>query len=55
MVPWAEPHGRFTLLMKRLVIDVFQACHNVNGACTLVGVTWNQAWHVLERAVARSH
>ncbi|MFM8952376.1 MAG: transposase [Planctomycetaceae bacterium] len=34
-VPWAEPHGRFTLLMERFVIDVLQA------------------WHVLERAVAR--
>jgi transposase len=55
MVPWAESHGRFTLLMKRLVIDVFQACQKVNGAFTLVGITWNQAWHVLERAVARAH
>lgn len=25
----------------------------VKGACTLVGITWDQAWHVLERAVAR--
>ena len=52
-VPWAEPHGRFTLLMERFVIDVLQACQTVKGACTLVGITWDQAWHVLERAVAR--
>ena len=25
-VPWEEPHGRFTLLMERFVIDVLQAC-----------------------------
>jgi transposase len=52
-VPWAEPHGRFTLLMERFVIDVLQACQTVKGACALVGISWDQAWHVLERAVAR--
>jgi hypothetical protein len=52
-VPWAEPHGRFTLLMERFVIDVLQACQTVKGACTLVGISWDQAWHVLDRAVAR--
>jgi hypothetical protein len=25
-VPWAEPHGRFTLLMEWFVIDALQAC-----------------------------
>ena len=53
-VPWAEPHGRFTPLMRRFVIDVLQACQAVKGACTLMGVTWDQAWHVLARAVARA-
>lgn len=52
-VPWAEPYGRFTLLMERFVIDVLQACQTVKGACSLVGISWDQAWHVLERAVAR--
>ena len=51
-VAWAEPHGRFTLLMERFVIDVLQACQTVKGSCTLVGITWDQARHVLERAVA---
>ena len=41
-VPWAEPHGRFTLLMERFVIDVLQACQTVKGACTLVGITWDR-------------
>jgi transposase len=52
-VPWAEPHGRFTLLMERFVIDVLQACQTVKGACALVGISWDQAWPVLDRAVAR--
>ena len=32
---------------------LFRSCQTVKGACTLVGITWDQAWHVLERAVAR--
>jgi transposase len=52
-VPWAEPHGRFTILMERFVIEVLQACQTVKGACQLLGISWDQAWHVMERAVAR--
>jgi len=52
-VPWAEPHGRFTILMERFVIEVLQACQTIKGACQLVGISWDQAWHVMERAVAR--
>ena len=52
-VPRDEPHGRFTLLMERFVIDVLQACQIVKGACALIGISWDQAWHVLERAVTR--
>jgi GTP cyclohydrolase II len=39
--------------MERFVIAVLQACQTVKGACTLVGISWDQAWHVLDRAVAR--
>ena len=39
--------------MERFVIDVLHACQTVKGACTLGGINWDQAWHVLERAVAR--
>jgi transposase len=49
----SRTHRRFTLLMERFVIDVLQACQTVKGACTLVCITWDQAWRVLERAVAR--
>ena len=52
-VPWAEEHGRFTLLMERFIIQVLLACQTTKGACDLVRIKWDQAWHVGQRAVAR--
>jgi transposase len=52
-VPWAEARSRFTLLLERLVIEVIQQCSTVTGACRLLGITWDEAWAVMERAVAR--
>ena len=52
-MPWAEARGRFTLLMERLIIDVIQQCSTVTGACRLLRITWDEAWGVMERAVAR--
>lgn len=52
-VPWAQARSRFTLLMERLVIDVLSQCATVSGACRLLGLSWDEAWGVMERAVAR--
>ena len=52
-VPWAEPRARFTQLMERLIIDVVQQCSTVIGACRILSITWDEAWGVMERAVAR--
>jgi transposase len=52
-VPWAEPRSRFTLLMERLIIDLIRQCSTVTGACAIARVTWDEAWGVLDRAVAR--
>jgi transposase len=52
-VPWAEEHGRFTLLMERMIIQALLACQTTKGACGLMRISWDQAWHVAERAVAR--
>ena len=38
-VPWAEPHGCFTILMERFVIDVLLACQTVKGACQLLNIS----------------
>jgi transposase len=52
-VPWAEGHGRFTLLMERMIIQALLACQTTKGACALMRISWDQAWHVTQRAVAR--
>jgi transposase len=52
-VPWAERRSRFTLLMERLLIDLIRQCSTVKGACQIAGVSWDEAWGVMSRAVAR--
>ena len=51
-LPWAEPGSRFTLLFEALAIDVLLST-DVKKAATLLGVTWDEAWHIMERAVVR--
>ena len=51
-LPWAEPMSRFTTLFERLAIDVLQEC-DVVGACRILRVSWDEGWHLMERAVAR--
>ena len=52
-VPWAEARSRFTLLLERLIIDLIQQCSTVTGACRIARVTWDEAWGIMTRAVAR--
>lgn len=52
-VAWAEERGRFTLLMERFIIQALLACQTTQGACDLLRISWDQAWHVAQRAVAR--
>lgn len=52
-VPWADRHGRFTLLMERLIIDTLLACRSVSRTTMLTGVSWDQAQAVMKRAVER--
>ena len=52
-VPWAEPRSRFTLLMERLVIDLILQCSTVKGACAIAGISWDEAWGIMQRAVGR--
>ena len=52
-VPWAAVRSRFTLLMERLIIDLIQQCSTVIGACRIAGISWDEAWGVMSRAVAR--
>src|SRR5574340_1034497 len=51
-LPWAEPHSRFTVLFERLAIDVLKEC-DVLGAARLLRLSGDEAWHLMDRAVAR--
>jgi hypothetical protein len=41
--------SRFTVLFKRLVIDVLKEC-DVEGASRLLWLSWDEAWHLMGRA-----
>jgi transposase len=52
-VPWAGKHSRFTLLFEAMAIKVIQACGNVKAAAGLLGLDWDSAHRIMERAVER--
>ena len=51
-VPWAEPGSQFTALFERWAIDLLQEC-STQGAADLLRISWDEAWGIQERAVAR--
>lgn len=51
-VPWAEPHSRFTLLFERLAVEILLQS-TVQGAAQILGLSWFEVMHLMERAVAR--
>jgi transposase len=51
-VPWAEPNSRFTALFERWSIQVMQETDTA-AAAELLGISWDEAWGIQERAVAR--
>jgi transposase len=51
-VPWAEPKSRFTLMFERFAIDVLRET-DVQGATELLRISWDQAHHIMQRAVER--
>lgn len=51
-VPWALPESRFTLPFERHAIDVLLET-DVLGGARLLSLSWDEAWHLMERAVER--
>jgi|SRR5579871_4652194 len=51
-LPWAEPRSRFTALFERLAIDVLMES-SVVGSMRILRISWDEAWHIMERAVER--
>jgi len=52
-VPWADKHARFTLLFEAFAIEVLTACSNVKRAAELLGLDWQTAHGIMQRAVER--
>lgn len=52
LLPWALPHGQFTLAFERWAIDVLREA-DVLGATRLLGISWDEARGIMERAVSR--
>jgi transposase len=51
-LPWAQAGSRFTNLFEALAINVLLAA-NVKKAAEILRITWDEAWHLMERAVLR--
>jgi len=51
-VPWAESKSRFTRMFERLAIDMLREC-GVSFAADMLGISWDEGWRLMERAVAR--
>lgn len=51
-VSWAEPKARFTALFERFAIDVLLET-SVTGAAAILKISWDEAHHIMQRAVAR--
>lgn len=52
LLPWAETGSRFTNLFEALAINVLLAA-NIKRAAQLLRISWDQAQHLMERAVVR--
>jgi len=53
LAPWAEPLSRFTMMMERFAIDVLLHAATVDAAASILRITWDEAWGIKDRAVAR--
>jgi transposase len=52
-VPWAEPNSRFTMGFESHVILALLATKTVEGARSLMKISWDEARGIMERAVDR--
>lgn len=52
-IPWAEPHGRFTLLFEAFAIRVLKASSSIEKGRRLLGLGWEAAQRIMNDAVER--
>lgn len=51
--PWAEPHGRFTLMFQAFAIRVLQASASIEQGRKLLRLSWRSAQDIMRGAVRR--
>jgi len=52
-VPWADGNARWTLLFEAFAIEVLLGTSNITRAMVLLGIGWDSAQAIRERAVER--
>lgn len=52
-VPWAEPHGRFTLMFEAFAVAVIEAARSFVQAMEILKVDWHTIQEIVRRAVER--
>lgn len=52
-VPWASPHGRFTLLFEAFAVHVLEAASSTEKARTLLRLSWGSVQRIMDNAVQR--
>lgn len=52
-LPWAEPHGRFTLMFQAFAIRVLQASASIEQGRQLLRLSWRSAQDIMRTAVRR--
>ncbi|EQD26829.1 transposase IS204/IS1001/IS1096/IS1165 family protein, partial [mine drainage metagenome] len=51
-IPWSERLSRFTTRFETHAIEVLQST-DVKKASSILGITWNEGWHIMDKAVKR--
>jgi transposase len=52
-LPWADPHGRFTLMFEAFAIQVLQAAGSIEQGRRLLRLSWHAAQDIMTAAVQR--
>jgi transposase len=52
-VPWADPDSRFTRQFERLAVGILAECR-ISGTAAILGLSWDEAQGMQERAVRKS-
>jgi transposase len=52
-IPWAAPHGRFTLMFEAFAIRLLQAASSIEQARLLLGLSWGAVQSIMTSAVER--